>query len=105
MATLGRPRLGRVHPARGPELSDLSRLRARLARIEKRGKALKREITQEREDLEMLGGELTRSQERRIQRLESELDESRKDWRATWDRVRREERRLLDDPAGFLRFT
>ena len=86
-------------------MSDLSRPRARLARIERRGKALKWELEQERADLDLLGGQLTRSQERRIQRLETEIDAARRDYRQAWDRVRTEERRLFDDPSAYLRFT
>ena len=86
-------------------MSDLSRLRARLVRIERRGKELKRQIEQERGELDLFGGQLTRAAERRIQRLEREIDEQRKDWLATFGKVREEERRLIENPAGFLRFT
>lgn len=86
-------------------MSDLSRLRARLLRIERRGKDLKRQIEQERADLDLFGGQLSRAAERRIMRLESEIDLQRKDWLATYGRVREEERRLIDNPLGFLRFT
>lgn len=86
-------------------MSDLSRLRARLLRIERRGKAIHRSIEAERTDLELMGGQLTRAAERRIQRLEAELDDQRKDWLATWGRIRDEEKRLTENPAGFLRFT
>lgn len=86
-------------------MSDLSRLRARLVRIERRGKALKRELADERADMDLFGGQLTRTQERAIKRLEAEIDAQRKLWVETWDRVRVEERRLLADPTGYLRFT
>ena len=86
-------------------MSDLSRLRARLVRIEKRGKALKAELAAERDDLDLFGGELTRARERRIMRLEEDITDQRKAWAETWQRIREEERRLLDNPVGFLRFT
>ena len=86
-------------------MSDLSRLRARLVRIERHGKALRRALEAERTDLALMGEQLTRGAERRIQRLERELDEQRKDWRSAHALVQAEERRLLADPGAFLRFT
>lgn len=58
-------------------MSDLLRLRARLLRIERRGKAIKREIEQERADLELADGALTRAVERRIEHLDASLAASR----------------------------
>ena len=86
-------------------MSDLSRLRARLARIEKRGKAIRAEIEQERADLDLFGDRLNRAVERRIERLDRELAASRKDWQETFRLVAAEERRLIENPAGFLRYT
>lgn len=86
-------------------MSDLSRLRARLVRIERRGKALHRELDELRSPLFGATDELGRATERQVLRLERELDEQRKDWMAAHALVRAEERRLIENPTAFLRFT
>lgn len=86
-------------------MSDLSQLRRRLVRIERTGKRLKREL----EELKALRLEvneaLTRTEERRILRLEEDIAQARKDWAKVHHLLEVEEHRLLDNPAGFLRFT
>lgn len=86
-------------------MSDLSRLRARLVRIERQGKRLNRELA-ELKEARLDGTEaLTRTEERRILRLEAELDEQRADWRRVRVEIQAEELRLLHDPLAFLKFT
>jgi predicted nucleic acid-binding Zn-ribbon protein len=86
-------------------MSYLSRLRARLVRIERRGKALKREL-EELQEARLDGTEaLTRTEEWRILNLEAEITQACKDWEVVWQAVRTEERRLIEQPAAFLRFT
>lgn len=86
-------------------MSDLSRIRAQLVRIEKAGRRIKAELAEERSALNLFGAQLTRAQEKRIERLEAELATQRGQWARAWDRLRTEERRLVEDPAGFLHFT
>jgi hypothetical protein len=86
-------------------LSDLSRLRARLVRLERRGKALKRELEELRSLRLVEPGPLTRTEERRMLRLDAEIIQARGDWLQIRDRLAAEERRLIQEPAGFLRFT
>jgi predicted nucleic acid-binding Zn-ribbon protein len=86
-------------------LSDLSQLRARLVRIERRGKQLKAELEELKSARLDAIDPLTRTEERRILRLEHEITDARKDWESVWAKVRAEERRLIADPVAFLRFS
>lgn len=86
-------------------MSDLSRLRARLVRIEATGKRLKRELA-ELQSIKLSGLEpLTRTEEQRILRIEAEIDQARKDYVRIRALVSAEEHRLLAEPTAFLRFT
>lgn len=86
-------------------MSDLSRLRARLGRIEKRGKALKAELA-ELQSLRLDSTEqLTRWEEKRLLKLEAEIAEAHKAWAVVWAQLRVEERRYLNNPTMPLRFT
>lgn len=86
-------------------MSDLSRLRARLVRIERTGKRISAEL-EELRSLKLTDEHaLTRTEERQISRLDAALADSRDDYKRVWNLVRREERRLVEEPNGFLRFT
>jgi phage-related tail protein len=86
-------------------VSDLSRLRARLARIERSGKRLKAELAEAREDLDADPVNFTRAQERRLGYLDKLIHEQRALWTMTRDKLEREERRLIEQGDAFLRFT
>lgn len=86
-------------------MSDLSRLRRRLLRVEQTGKRIKRELDEAKAARADAAGVLTRTEERRFLRLEQDLKQARDDWARLWDALRKEERRLLNEPGSFLRFS
>ena len=86
-------------------MSDLSRLRRRLAEIERSGKRLKAEKAQLAEEIAADPAAYTRSSERRTLYLDKLIEQRRKDWRAVHDALAVEKKRLLADPAAMLRFT
>ena len=86
-------------------MSDLTRLRKNLQECEKRGKRHKAELATLREEIEAQAEEMTRAQEQAVKHLDGLLNFDRQQWEAIWRRVRAEEKRLLADPAAFLRFT
>lgn len=86
-------------------MSDLGRLRRRLLRVEQTGKRLKREIEQIKGERDAESPPLTRTEESRALRLEAEYQQARKDWTRLHDALAAEERRLIDNPTGFLRFS
>ena len=86
-------------------MSDLSRLRARLVRIERRGKLLRAEMDELRSRGPLGPEPLTRTEERHTRRLDAELAQCKADYKTVWNMVRREESRLITDPTAPLRFT
>lgn len=86
-------------------MSDLSRLRARLLRIERRGKAYAQELNQLQAELETDDAPLRRHTEKAILRLNFQIDSARQEYVLVKRKLAAEERRLLNEPAGFLRFT
>ena len=86
-------------------MSDLSRLRRNLADCERRGKRHARDLAAMKEDYLNLDLPLTREREKAIKDLDALLAFDRRQWRAIHDRLKVEERRLLDDPTATLRFT
>jgi len=86
-------------------LSDLSRFRKRLGSIERSGRHIGALIAELQVEIAEQGGGPTRSQEQRMIWLTKIRDERRLEYLQVRDKLRAEERRLISDPNGFLRFT
>ena len=86
-------------------MSDLSRLCKQLANLERSGRRLSADIAEIQESDSVQAGAMTRHQERTLAYLNRLRDERRKEWRAVYDALQREEKRLLTQPDAFLRFT
>lgn len=86
-------------------MSDLSRLRKQLGITERSGRHLTAEIKELQAAIQDSQGLMTRSQERELKYLTNLRDERRKRWAELRTKVEAEERRLLNNPDAFLRFT
>ena len=86
-------------------MSDLTRFRKRLRNVERSGYHLTALIDELKAEIAEQGVGPTRSQEQRMIWLAKIRDERRLEYLQVRDKLRAEERRLISDPNGFLRFT